>query len=136
MLLVAPLLRHNVYWPVEPELFSHDAERSGGTAVASTKIEQKLTNELWRGSDVRRNYTTNHADAHGLDLGAAVIQRRGQQIPPKVVAASRYKEVEVPHEKYPRRALVTNVEDSFVEELCQQGWEVDRVEVKDDDDYR
>ena len=53
LMVVAPMLRHNIYWQVEPELFSHDAEGSGGTAVVSAKIDQKLANELWRISDVK-----------------------------------------------------------------------------------
>ena len=117
LMVVTPMLRHDIYWQVEPELFSHDAEGSGGTAVVSAKIEQKLANELWRISDVRGSYTTNFSDAHGLDLGASVLRRRGQQIPPEVVAAARCREVEIPDGRYPKRVLGVGVGDHFVEEL-------------------
>ena len=39
LMVTAPMLRHNVYWPVEPVLYSHDAEGSGGTAVGFDKPE-------------------------------------------------------------------------------------------------
>ena len=129
LMVAAPMLRHNIYWQVEPELFSHDAEGSGGTAVVSATIEQKLANELWRISDVRGSYTTNFSDAHGLDLGASVLRRRGQQTPPEVVAAARYREVEVPDERYPKRVLGVGVGDHFVEQMEAKGWEVDRITV-------
>ena len=35
--------RHNCYWPVEPTLYSHDAEGSGGSAVAEAPIAPSLS---------------------------------------------------------------------------------------------
>ena len=65
-----------------------------------------------------------------------MIRKRGQHIPPEVIAAARHREVEVTDEKYPRRILAMNKGTNFTEKLRRRGWDVDEVNVEKEQDYR
>ena len=66
MMASAPCLRHNMRWPVHEEVFSHDAEGGGGSALVSAKVSEGFRDELWRCADAKGSYTTQFADAHQL----------------------------------------------------------------------
>ena len=48
MMLLGPLLRHNLRWPVSTQVFGHDAEGNGGSAICEATVDSRLAEELWR----------------------------------------------------------------------------------------
>ena len=103
--LVAPLLRHNLAWPVSRKLYCHDAEGAGGSAICGAPISEEFGIELWRTGDVRGHSTTRFADDEELRENQDVLLAWKGEVAAEIRDAARFRPVEVPADRQPRRAL-------------------------------
>ena len=64
MILVAPLLRHDMRWPVHDRIFAHDAEGAGGSAVVP-----RAASRSWR-----EVVAVGASDGRGEDTACPLLQ--------------------------------------------------------------
>ena len=105
MTLAAPLLRHNMRWPVSTTLFCHDAEGSGGSAICEAEISEGLADELWRTADVRGRYTTKFGDGVELQEAAALVEGAEGEVPEEVKQGHLSAPADLPANVFPKKVL-------------------------------
>lgn len=101
----------NMRWEVSTTMFATDAEGTGGSAIVRTEVTQGFAEELFRYSQVTREYARLEGDAAELEAKTRLEERvaaetkKLQECPQKSCVVVKQLDVDDPEETYPGQRI-------------------------------